>query len=242
MGDIEGGRRQSDRRAPSREAKETWRIFRIMSEFVDGIEALTPLGPAVTVFGSAQLTRQSPFYGMALDLGMHLARAGYSVITGGGPGLMEAVNRGCRKSGGPGRSVGLNIQLPREQEPNRFQDITVHFRYFFIRKFMFVKHAQAFVILPGGFGTMDELFEALTLIQTGRADPFPVILMGKRYWQGLLTWMKHTMVDTGTIGAKDVAMLRLSDDPDEVVAWIKATPPADPLPPDGGGAVRPEEG
>jgi len=207
-------------RRPSPEAKETWRIFRIMAEFVDGIEALESLGPAVTVFGSASLTKHHPFYGLAVAVGEKLSRAGYSVITGGGPGLMEAANRGAKKDAGQGRSVGLNIRLPMEQSPNRWQDIELDFRYFFIRKFMFVKYAQAFVILPGGFGTMDELFEALTLIQTKKADRFPVILVGKKYWKGLLAWMRKTMVETGTIKEADLALFRVTDDPDEVVRWI----------------------
>jgi uncharacterized protein (TIGR00730 family) len=207
-------------RGPSREAKETWRIFRIMSEFVDGIEALEDLGPAVTVFGSASLTKHHPFYGLGVAVGERLSRAGYSVITGGGPGLMEAANRGAKKDEGTGKSVGLNIRLPMEQAPNKWQDLVLDFRYFFIRKFMFVKYAQAFVILPGGFGTMDELFEALTLVQTEKVDRFPVILVGKKYWRGLVDWMRDTMVDTGTIKPTDMDLFSLTDDPDEVVRLI----------------------
>ena len=227
-----------DEATPSREAKETWRIFRIMSEFVDGIETLEGLGPAVTVFGSAALTQHHPFYGLAVAVGERLANAGYSVIAGGGPGLMEGVNRGARKAKGAGRSVGLNIRLPAEQAANRYQDIALDFRYFFIRKFMFVKYAQAFVILPGGFGTLDELFEALTLIQTEKSARFPVILVGTRYWRGLVQWMRDTMVATGTLRETDLTLFRLTDDPDEVVDLVAAGPEG-PAPRAAGARRRP---
>lgn len=169
---------------------DTWRVFRIQSELVEGFETLYDLGPAVTLFGSARLGEDSYYYKKAVEVGKILSDAGFSVITGGGPGIMEGANRGAKM--GKSKSVGLNIQLPREQVPNKYQDITLDFRYFFIRKLMFIKYAFAFVIFPGGFDTMDELFEALTLVQTRRIDSFPVILFGSEYWKGLIDWMENT--------------------------------------------------
>ena len=201
-------------------AKETWRVFKIMSEFVDAFEELKSVEPAVTIWGSARTKTNSPYYKMTYDLGYGLSKAGFSVITGGGPGLMEAANKGAQ-AGKKGRSVGLNIDIPEEQKPNNYLDLYLKFKYFFIRKVMFVKYATAFVIMPGGYGTMDELFEALTLIQTNRAQPFPVILMGKKYWEGLVTWLKDTVVKSGHLYPRDLDFFRMTDDPAEAVRIIK---------------------
>jgi uncharacterized protein (TIGR00730 family) len=198
---------------------DPWRTLRIMSEFVEGFDALAVVGPAVTVFGSARSRPGDPMYELARQIGRRLAEEGYAVITGGGPGTMEAANRGCREAGG--LSVGCNIELPHEQELNRFVDLGVEFRYFFVRKTMFVKYADAFVIMPGGFGTLDELLEALTLIQTGKIQHFPVVLVGHEYWQGLLDWMKDTLLGAGAIAAEDLGLIQLTDDPDEVVEIIR---------------------
>lgn len=198
---------------------ETWRVFRIQSELVEGFETLYDIGPAVTVFGSARLQEDSAYYHQAIKVGRMLADAGFSVITGGGPGIMEAANKGAKL--GKGKSVGLNIQLPHEQYPNKYQDITVNFRYFFVRKLMFIKYAMAFVIFPGGFGTMDELFESLTLVQTAKIESFPIILFGKEYWSGLLDWMKHTLVEEGTISREDFALFQIVDEAHEVCELLK---------------------
>ena len=199
--------------------QEPWRIFRIMSEFVEGLETLSKLGPAVTVFGSARFGPGSPYYEMTRRVGGELAKRGFTVITGGGPGLMEAANRGANEAGG--HSVGLNIDLPEEQKPNPYATLLISFRYFFVRKFMFVKHSMAFVIVPGGFGTMDELFESLTLIQTLRVKPYPVFVMGKDYWEGLMDWLNGTMVAREAISPEDMNIMVLSDDPVEVAEGIK---------------------
>lgn len=198
---------------------ETWRVFRIQSELVEGFETLYELGPAVTIFGSARLREDSYYYQQAIKVGKMLSDAGFSVITGGGSGIMEAANKGAKM--GKSKSVGLNIQLPHEQVPNEYQDITITFRYFFVRKLMFIKYAIAFVIFPGGFGTMDELFEALTLVQTGKIESFPVILFGKEYWQGLIDWMKNTLVKNGTIERSDFALFQIVDSPDEICELLK---------------------
>jgi len=198
---------------------DTWRALRILSEFVEGFDALAHVGPAVTVFGSARTPRDHPVYEQARTIGRKLAEAGYAVITGGGPGTMEAANRGCREGGG--LSIGCNIELPHEQGLNAYVDLGVEFRYFFARKTMFVKYADGFVILPGGFGTMDELFEALTLIQTGKVRHFPVVLMGRDYWSGLLDWIRDTLVAKGAVDATDMDLLLLTDDPDEAVELIR---------------------
>jgi uncharacterized protein (TIGR00730 family) len=195
---------------------DPWRALRILSEFVDGFDAMAAVGRAVTVFGSARTTPDDPSYELARTIGRKLAEAGYAVITGGGPGTMEAANRGCREGGG--LSVGCNIELPHEQSLNPYVDLGVEFRYFFARKVMFVKYADGFVILPGGFGTMDELFEALTLIQTGKVRHFPVILVGSAYWQGLLDWVRATLLAHGTIAQADLGLIQVTDDPDEVVS------------------------
>jgi uncharacterized protein (TIGR00730 family) len=199
---------------------DPWRALRILSEFVEGFDALAKLGPAITVFGSARIHEGSPEYELARAIGRRLAEAGYAVITGGGPGAMEAANRGCQEGGG--LSVGCNIELPLEQAINQYVDLGVEFRYFFARKTMFVKYADGFVILPGGFGTLDELFEALTLIQTGKIEHFPVVLVGRDYWAGLIDWMRGTLVANGAIDAHDLDFLRLTDDPDEVASIIRA--------------------
>jgi uncharacterized protein (TIGR00730 family) len=197
---------------------DPWRVLRIQSEFVEGFGLLAELPRAVTVFGSARTSRESADYEQARTLGAALAGAGFAVITGGGPGALEAVNRGCQEAGG--LSVGLGIELPFEQHLNDWVDLGLNFRYFFARKTMFVKYAQAFVILPGGFGTLDELFEALTLVQTGKVTRFPVVLVGTGYWQGLLDWVRDVVVPSGRISPKDLELLHLTDDLDEVVEVI----------------------
>ena len=199
---------------------EAWRVFRIQSELVLGIEKLAKLGGAVSVYGSARLGEENPFYQAAHDLSEKLASNNIAIISGGGPGIMEAANRGAFEQAGA--SVGLNITLPHEQENNAYQDISVQFRYFFVRKFMFVKHAIGFVIFPGGFGTMDELFEALTLIQTEKVQPFPIILFGSEYWSGLIDWMRNTMISNGCIGEEDLNLFNIVDDVDEAVAQLLA--------------------
>jgi len=199
--------------------EESWRMFRIMAEFVEAIEELSQLGFAVSIFGSARVTPQDEYYKKTVDLARRLVEKGFAVITGGGPGIMEAANRGAAEGGG--KSVGMNIRLPFEQKPNAYSNINIDYKYFFIRKVMFVKYAVAYVILPGGFGTMDEFFEALTLIQTKRIKAFPVILMGSDYWSGLLTWMKSTMVGEGKIRPEDIDLIQVLDDPDQVVKHIQ---------------------
>jgi uncharacterized protein (TIGR00730 family) len=197
---------------------DPWRVLRIQSEFVEGFGLLSELPRAVSVFGSARIRPGTPQYAAGERLGAALARAGYAVITGGGPGLMEAVNKGCCDAGGV--SVGLGIELPFEQRINDWVDVGLNFRYFFARKTMFVKYAQAFVVLPGGFGTMDELFEALTLVQTGKVTSFPVVLVGVDYWRGLIDWLRDTMVDAGAVNAIDLDLLQLTDDVDEAVRIV----------------------
>ena len=200
---------------------EPWRIFRIMGEFVDGFEAMASLGPGVTIFGSARVTEGHPYYELARQTAHRLARAGVAVITGGGPGIMEAANRGAFEAGG--ESVGLNIVLPFEQKANPYLTRYVDFRYFFVRKVMFVKYAQGFVFLPGGFGTMDEFFESMTLIQTGKIHHFPVFLMGAEYWKGLLNWIREIMAGgEGFISQPDLNLWTVTDDPQEVVEKVLA--------------------
>ena len=193
---------------------DPWRVLRIMGEFVEGFDALAELGPAVTIFGSARVRPGDPIYQAATDVAYHLGKAGFAIITGGGPGIMEAGNHGARTAGV--QSVGLNIELPFEQGTNPFVDIAVEFHYFFVRKTMFVKYAQAFVIFPGGFGTMDELFESLTLIQTGKVQNFPVILFGSAYWHGLFDWLRTVMLAERKIAPADLELLIVSDSPEEV--------------------------
>ncbi|MFH1080684.1 MAG: TIGR00730 family Rossman fold protein [Pseudomonadota bacterium] len=199
--------------------EESWRIFRIMAEFVEAIESLSKLKNAVSIFGSARVAPDDSYYQKTENLARRLAQKGFSVITGGGPGVMEAANKGAAEAGG--KSVGMNIRLPFEQKPNTYANISIDYKYFFIRKVMFVKYAVAYVIMPGGFGTMDELFEALTLIQTRRIKSFPVILMGSEYWKGLLDWLKKTMVRSGMILPEDLDFIEIIDDPDEVVKHIQ---------------------
>lgn len=196
-----------------RKMSEAWRVLRIQSELVDGIENLAELGWAVSVFGSARLRPGSHYYEEAKKLARALAREDIAVITGGGPGIMEAANLGAQ--GEPGLSVGLNISLPQEQQENPYQDIELNFRYFFVRKFMFVKHAIGFAIFPGGFGTLDELVEALTLVQTKKVEAFPIVLIGRDYWAGLLQWMEGTMVEFGCIGPEDMELITVVDSADE---------------------------
>jgi len=197
---------------------DPWRVLRIQTEFVEGFGLLAELPRAVSVFGSARTPRDAPEYALGRELGGRLADAGWAVITGGGPGVMEAVNRGAQEAGG--LSVGLGIELPFEQHLNEWVDLGLNFRYFFARKTMFVKYAQAFVILPGGFGTMDELFESLTLVQTHKVTQFPVVLMGTAYWGGLIDWLRGTMLEHGYLSAKDLDLLHLTDDVDEALELI----------------------
>jgi hypothetical protein len=198
--------------------RDTWRMFRIMAEFVEGFEALADCNPAVSIFGSARVTPEHPDYLKAEAIARQLAREGFAIITGGGPGAMEAANKGAAAAGG--RSVGLNIELPMEQSPNPYSNIRVSFRYFFVRKVMFVKYASGFVILPGGFGTLDELFEAITLIQTEKIRPFPVVLVGRTYWSGLIDWISGVMMEDQKISPRDLAILKVVDTADEAVEVI----------------------
>jgi uncharacterized protein (TIGR00730 family) len=200
-------------------AEEPWRIFRIMAEFVEGFEELASVGPAVSIFGSARTHPDNIWYRKAQETGSLLVKAGFGVITGGGRGVMEAANKGAAEA--QGVSVGLNIDLPEEQKPNRFQNLSLNFRYFFCRKVMFVKYAHGFIFFPGGYGTLDELFESLVLIQTFKMVQFPVILMGTDYWQGMNEWMKHKMLgETGNISPEDMDIFAVTDEPAEAVSII----------------------
>jgi len=198
---------------------ESWRLFRIMGEFVEGVESLYELGPAVSIFGSARIPPTDPVYQKAERIAELFVQNKFAVITGGGGGVMEAANKGAAKAGGP--SVGMNIKLPYEQAPNPYADIQLEFKYFFIRKVMFMKYAFAYVAMPGGLGTLDEVFEVMTLIQTRRIKPFPVILVGSDYWSGLLDWIRSRLRDTGKISPEDMNIVQLLDDPEEVVATVK---------------------
>src|SRR6516165_3491995 len=200
-------------------SKDTWRIFRIIAEFVEGFEMLAKIPPAVAIFGSARSLPGSIAYERAHAIASLLGKNGYSVITGGGPGVMEAANRGATEGGAT--SVGLNIELPLEQKPNIYANKLLNFRYFFVRKVMFVKYSIAFVILPGGFGTLDELFEAITLIQTRKIKPFPVILVGKEYWKGLLDWIGDTLLREKMIAVEDLEIIRTVDTAEEVLHWVQ---------------------
>lgn len=204
--------------APRSRRSEFARIFRIAAEFIRGFRALHFVGPCVTVFGSARFPTDHPYYQLGRDVGGRVAGLGLTTMTGGGPGLMEAANRGAREAGG--RSIGCNIHLPKEQQPNRYLDRFVTFRYFFIRKVMLIKYSYALVVLPGGFGTMDELFEVLTLVQTKKISTFPVVLMGRDYWQPLVSFLETTMVARGTVDAQDMATFTLTDSVDEMVGLI----------------------
>jgi uncharacterized protein (TIGR00730 family) len=201
--------------------QDSWRMFRIMAEFVDGFEALSKYHPAVTIFGSTRIRPGDEVYQKAEQIGKLLAENGFAVMTGGGPGVMEAANKGAASAGG--NSIGLNIELPLEQKPNPYANITLHFRYFFVRKVMFVKYAVAYIILPGGFGTMDELLESITLIQTQKIRPFPVILVGSNYWKGFLDWIKEKVLKDGKISPSDLEILQLIDEPTEIIKAIKKT-------------------
>ena len=211
-------------REPTRAILDTttdaWRVFRIMGEFVEGFDTLARLGPAISVFGSARVKPDDPVYQAARDLGRRLAEEGFGVITGGGPGIMEAANQGASEGGGA--SVGCNIELPFEQGMNAYVNIAINFRYFFVRKTMFVKYAEAFVIFPGGFGTMDELFEALTLIQTGKIGSFPVVLVDSDYWDEMLDWVRGEMLADGLVSPHDLDLLMVTNDSREAVARITA--------------------
>lgn len=200
-------------------AEDTWRIFRIIAEFVEGFETLSKIGPAVSIFGSSRTMPESPDYEKTQQITRLLVKEGFAVITGGGPGIMEAANKGAYEAGG--ESIGLNITLPQEQKPNPFIKTMIEFRYFFCRKVMFVKYARAFVILPGGFGTLDEFFEAITLIQTQRIKRFPVILVDSSYWNGLIEWMKKNLAEPGRISPQDLDIFQVVDEPEEVMAIIK---------------------
>jgi len=190
-----------------------------MSEFVEGFEELSNIQRAVSIFGSARMSRNSYYYKEVMKIAELLSKKGFSIITGGGPGIMEAGNRGAKK--GKGLSIGLNIEIPKEQTPNKYQDKRLEFRYFFARKVMFVKYSVGYVITPGGFGTMDEYFEALTLMQTGKIRKFPIVMFGKDYWGGLINWMKDTMIPAGTIDKDDLNLFSITDDPEEVVRIIE---------------------
>ena len=197
---------------------DPWRVMRIQSEFVEGFGALAELGPAVSVFGSARIKPEDPEYLQAEQVAAGLVNAGFAVITGGGPGLMEAANKGAHEAGGV--SVGLGIELPFEQGMNSYVDLGVNFRYFFVRKTMFVKYSVGFIVLPGGFGTFDELFEAITLVQTGKVRQFPIVLVGTAYWGGLLEWLRSTVRERGLVGEHDVDLLHVVDDPAEAVRIV----------------------
>jgi uncharacterized protein (TIGR00730 family) len=199
--------------------QDSWRLFKILAEFVDGFESLSELYPAVSIFGSARVKPGEETYEKTVTIARKLAQNGYHIITGGGPGIMEAGNKGAREGGA--KSVGLNIVLPLEQEPNPYSNLRLDFQYFFVRKVMFVKYAQAYIGMPGGFGTMDEIFEALTLIQTRRIKPFPVILVGREHWEGLLDWVKDKLLASHYISPEDLSLVSVLDDPDEIVQTIK---------------------
>ena len=201
------------------ELSESWRLFKIIGEFVDGVEAMHDLGPAVSIFGSARIRPEHPYYQKTREIAGMLAENGFAVITGGGGGVMEAANKGAAEKNG--KSVGMNIILPMEQTPNPYANIRLQFHYFFVRKVMFVKYAFAYIIMPGGFGTLDELFEAVTLIQTHRIKPLPVILFGTRFWSGLIDWIKSRLVEEKTISQNDLNIIHITDDMDEVLRIVQ---------------------
>jgi len=212
----------------STKSSNSWRMFRIMAEFVEGFDLLSRLEvPAVTIYGSARTPPGSHYYLMTERIAYDLALAGYGIITGGGPGIMEAANKGATEGGG--FSVGLNIDLPHEQFPNQYANVPIEFKYFFVRKVMFMKYATGFICMPGGFGSLDELFESMTLIQTKRANPFPVVLVGSKFWSGLINWFKDTLLASGTIAEEDLHIFTLLDDPQEVVEYtLSRMPPVRP--------------
>jgi hypothetical protein len=199
--------------------EETWRVFRIMAEFVEGFETLSKVGEAISFFGSSRLKSSDKYYKIATRIAYLLSKEGYAIITGGGPGIMEAANKGAKQA--KGKSIGLNIMIPQEQKPNKYIDLLLEFHYFFCRKVMFLKYAKAFVILPGGFGTLDELFESLNLIQTQRVEKFPVVLVGKDYWKGLIDWLKGMVLQRRCVSRLDLAIFTVVDTPGEVVSTIK---------------------
>jgi uncharacterized protein (TIGR00730 family) len=214
-------RKSRQRNWTESKAHSSWQIFKIMAEFVDGFEALAKVGPCITIFGSARVREGHKYYDLAVDIAKRLAEEGFGIISGGGPGIMEASNKGAQLAGG--KSVGLNIELPFEQGANPYCDKqhTLNFDYFFVRKVMFVKYSQAFIMMPGGFGTMDEFFEVLTLIQTGKMLQVPLILVGTEFWNGLLSWVKETMLDQeNNISAKDLELLKVANSPDEVIKYV----------------------
>jgi len=198
--------------------RESWKIFQIMAEFVEGFEKLAAISPSVSIFGSSRTDSDHPDYALAVDIAQRLSNAGFSVVSGGGPGIMEAINKGA--FAGKSLSVGLNIMLPHEQAANHYQDLSLSFRHFFARKVMFVKFASAYVVLPGGFGTLDELAEILTLVQTGKTRRIPIVLVGKAFWEGLIQWFRQAMVTRGTIEPEDLGLFQLVDEPEEVVEAI----------------------
>ncbi len=207
-------------RATSRKASESWQMFTIMAEFIDAAERLSELRPAVSMFGSARITADDPYYAIAVDIARRLSDAGFAVLSGGGPGIMEAANKGAFEGKSP--SVGLNIELPREQVSNTWQNISLSFRHFFARKVAFVKYADAYVVLPGGFGTLDELSEVLALMQTGKSRRIPVILVGREFWHGLLQWLREQLAGTGMIALDDLELVQLIDEPANIVDAIFA--------------------
>lgn len=204
-------------------AEDTDRVYRIMAEFAEGFEALSRIPPGVAIFGSSRATRRDPYYGVAEGIGRLLVQHGFAVLTGAGPGIMEAANKGAQGAGGP--SIGLNIQLPAGQPINPYVTTLLNFRYFFVRKVMFVRHSVAFVFMPGGFGTLDELFESVTLIQTHKIRPFPVVLVGREYWQGLLDWLHGTAVKRGRVTVEEMTIFTLAETPEEVLTAIQGAAP-----------------
>jgi uncharacterized protein (TIGR00730 family) len=201
---------------------DTWRIFKILAELVEGFENMALVEPAVTIFGSARVKENDPNYEKARKLANLFAAEGITILTGGGPGIMEAANRGASEGGGPEMSVGLNIELPFEQEPNPYTGKSVSFNYFFVRKLMLIKYASAFIIFPGGFGTFDEFFEAITLIQTRKIKPFPTILVGSDYWSGLIDWFKKEVLNEGYISEEDLDLIRIADEPEEILGIVNS--------------------
>jgi uncharacterized protein (TIGR00730 family) len=211
-----------ERRWTESKAHSSWQIFKVMAEFVEGFEALAKIGPCISIFGSARTHFNNKYYQQAVEIAQGLAKEGFGIISGGGPGIMEAANKGANLAGG--KSVGLNIELPFEQKPNEYidRDKSINFEYFFVRKTMFVKYSQAFVMMPGGWGTLDEFFEVATLIQTEKIKQIPMILVGKKYWEGLFKWMKESMLDEEkNISPEDLDLLKIADSPEEVIDFIK---------------------
>ncbi len=209
----------SDRKSSLK--SDSWRVFRILSEFVDGFENMTDIGPSVSIFGSARMPPDSPYYKMASEVAAHIARKNFAIITGGGPGIMEAANKGAQSV--KGKSCGVSVLIPKEWDSNPYidPDYNLKFRYFFVRKVMFIRYAQGYVFLPGGVGTLDELFEAMTLIQTEKIHPFPIYLMGQGYWDGLFQWMRGTLLKNGCIVESDLDLIKITDDPNEIANGIE---------------------